>query len=168
MSDINQPSLPTPFYSFLASISVFMALPTVFHSINSPHYSVVVFSVLQFYLCLISPFNYISLCESLPQPWYNPLWLTGLKASTNQLTLSLSLFPCCISPSLSLSPSLFVDWKTTNSGLPLNKRETLPVQCVARMVKMRHTLFFIVRSIQIYEINTGFVTHIQLIAVWIM
>ena len=24
-----------------------------------------------------------SLYESLPQPWYNPLWLTGLKASTN-------------------------------------------------------------------------------------
>ena len=34
--DINQPSLPTPFYSVLVSISVFMALSTVFHSINSP------------------------------------------------------------------------------------------------------------------------------------
>ena len=33
--DINQPSLPTPFYSVLVSISVFMALSTVFHSINS-------------------------------------------------------------------------------------------------------------------------------------
>ena len=32
--DINQPSLPTPFYSVLVSISVFMALSTVFHSIN--------------------------------------------------------------------------------------------------------------------------------------
>ena len=30
--DMNQPSLPTPFYSVLASISVFMALSTVFHS----------------------------------------------------------------------------------------------------------------------------------------
>ena len=38
-----------------------------------------------------------------------------------------------------------VELKITNSGLPLNKRETLPVQCVARMVKMRHTSFFIVR-----------------------
>ena len=36
MSDINQPSLATPFHSVLASISVFMALSTVFHSINSP------------------------------------------------------------------------------------------------------------------------------------
>ena len=34
--DINQPSLPTPFYSVLVSVSVFMALSTVFHSVNSP------------------------------------------------------------------------------------------------------------------------------------
>ena len=34
--DINQPSLPTPFYSVLVSISDFMALSTAFHSINSP------------------------------------------------------------------------------------------------------------------------------------
>ena len=34
--DLNHPSLPTPFYSLLVSISVFMALSTVFHSINSP------------------------------------------------------------------------------------------------------------------------------------
>ena len=36
MSDINQQSLPTPFYSVLLSISVFMALSTVFHSIHFP------------------------------------------------------------------------------------------------------------------------------------
>ena len=36
MSDKNQPSLTTPFYSVLVSISVFMTLSTVFHSINSP------------------------------------------------------------------------------------------------------------------------------------
>ena len=36
MSNINQLSLPTPFYSVFVSISVFMALSTVFHSINSP------------------------------------------------------------------------------------------------------------------------------------
>ena len=37
MSDVNQPSLPTSFYSVLVTISVFMdmALSTVFHSINS-------------------------------------------------------------------------------------------------------------------------------------
>ena len=34
--DINQPSLPTPFYSVLVSISVLVALSTVFYSINSP------------------------------------------------------------------------------------------------------------------------------------
>ena len=47
--DINQPTLPTPFYSVLVSISVFMALSTVFRSI---------------YFCLIGPFNYLYLYES--------------------------------------------------------------------------------------------------------
>ena len=44
--DINQASLPTPFYSVLASISVFMAFSTVFHSINSPDNSPLSHSVL--------------------------------------------------------------------------------------------------------------------------
>ena len=44
--DINQPSLPTPFYSVLASISVFTAVSTVFHSINSPDNSPLSHSVL--------------------------------------------------------------------------------------------------------------------------
>ena len=44
--DINQLSLPTPFYSVLVSISVFMALSTVFHSINSPDNSPFSHSVL--------------------------------------------------------------------------------------------------------------------------
>ena len=35
MSDINQPSLPTLFYSVLVSVSVFMVLSTLFHSINT-------------------------------------------------------------------------------------------------------------------------------------
>ena len=34
--DINQTSLPTLFCSVLVSVYVFMALSTVFHSINSP------------------------------------------------------------------------------------------------------------------------------------
>ena len=34
--DKNQPSLPTLFYTVLVSISVFIALSTVFHAINSP------------------------------------------------------------------------------------------------------------------------------------
>ena len=33
--------------------------------------------------CLIGSFNYTSLYENLLQPWYNPLWLTGLKTPTN-------------------------------------------------------------------------------------
>ena len=45
-SDINQASLPTPFYSVLESISVFMALSTVFHSINSHDNSLFSHSVL--------------------------------------------------------------------------------------------------------------------------
>ena len=50
MSDINQPSLPTPFYSVLVSISVFMALSTVFHSINSPNNSQFSDSVLPIFM----------------------------------------------------------------------------------------------------------------------
>ena len=40
VKDINQPSFPTLVYSVPVSISVFMALSTVFHSINSPDNSV--------------------------------------------------------------------------------------------------------------------------------
>ena len=43
---INQPNLPTPFYSVLVTISVFMALLTVFYSINSPDNSPLSHSVL--------------------------------------------------------------------------------------------------------------------------
>ena len=35
VKDTHQPSLPTPFYSVLESVSVFMAFATVFHSIKS-------------------------------------------------------------------------------------------------------------------------------------
>ena len=45
--DINQPSLPTPCFSVLVSISAFMALSTVFHSINSADNSPLSHSVLQ-------------------------------------------------------------------------------------------------------------------------
>ena len=76
MSDIYQTSLPTPFSSVLVSVSVFMALSTVFHSINSPD-SCFLNLFFQSYLCLIGPFICVSLYESLLQPWCNPLWLTG-------------------------------------------------------------------------------------------
>ena len=55
--DINQPRVLTPFYSVLESISVFMALSTVFHSINSPDNSPLSDSVLPvLYFCLIGPY----------------------------------------------------------------------------------------------------------------
>ena len=44
--DITQLSLPTPFHCVLVSVSVFMALSTVFHSINSPGNSPLSHSVL--------------------------------------------------------------------------------------------------------------------------
>jgi len=44
--DVNQPSLPAPFYSALVSVSVVMALSTVFYSINSPDNSPLSHSVL--------------------------------------------------------------------------------------------------------------------------
>ena len=44
--DINQLSLPISFYSVFVSISVFIALSTVFHSINSPENSALSHSVL--------------------------------------------------------------------------------------------------------------------------
>ena len=49
--DINHPSLPTPFYSVLVPISVFMAFSTVFHSTNSPDNSLLIF----FFFLLNSP-----------------------------------------------------------------------------------------------------------------
>ena len=81
--DLNQPNLPTPFYSVFVPVSVFMALSTVFHSINSPDNYPLSDFVLMVLSCLLVPLNYVSLFESLPQPWYDPLWLTGLKAPTN-------------------------------------------------------------------------------------
>ena len=44
--DLNQSSLPTPFYSVLVSVSVFMALSALFHSMNSPNNSLFSHSVL--------------------------------------------------------------------------------------------------------------------------
>ena len=66
--DINQPSLPTPFYSLLVSTSVFMALSTVFHSMNSPDNSPLSHFVLAVSFLLIGPVNYMSLYENLLQP----------------------------------------------------------------------------------------------------
>ena len=56
---INQPSLPTSFYSVLVSTSVFVALSTVFHFINSPDNSPLCHSVLLVLFSLTGPFSYI-------------------------------------------------------------------------------------------------------------
>ena len=66
--DTNQLSLPILFYPVLVSVSVFTALSTVFHSINSSDNSPLSHSVRPVLFCLISPFNYTSLYESLLQP----------------------------------------------------------------------------------------------------
>ena len=66
--DENQPSLPTPFYSVLVSISVFTAFSTVFHSMNSPDNSPLSHSVLPAIFLPYWSFSFISLQESLPQP----------------------------------------------------------------------------------------------------
>ena len=63
--EINQPSLPIPFYSVLVSVSAFKALLTVFHSINSSDNSSLSHSLLS---VLILPYRsfqlYISLRKS--------------------------------------------------------------------------------------------------------
>ena len=60
--DMNQPSLPTPFYSALVYIRVFMALSTAFHSQNSPDNSPLSHSVLP---VLILHYWSFQLCISL-------------------------------------------------------------------------------------------------------
>ena len=60
--DTNQPSLPGPFHSVLVSISVFIALSTVFHSISSPDNPPLSHSVLP---VLFLPYWSFQLCISL-------------------------------------------------------------------------------------------------------
>ena len=67
--DISQLSLPTPFYSVPVSVSVFMALSSVFHSINSPDNSPLSHSVLRvLFLPYWSYRLHITFYESLPRP----------------------------------------------------------------------------------------------------
>ena len=66
--DINQPSLPTHFKSVFVSVSVFMALSTEFHSINSPDNSPFSYSILPVLSLPYWSFQLSSLYESLLQP----------------------------------------------------------------------------------------------------
>ena len=80
--DINQPSLPTPLYSILVSISVFMALSTVFHSINSPDNCPLSHSVL-----LVLSLPYWSFQLSLMKVSFSPDVIpSGWLGSKHQLT----------------------------------------------------------------------------------
>ena len=62
VQNINQPSLPTPFYSVLVFAAVFMALSTVLHSINSPDNSLLSHSV---FPVLFLSYGSFQLCISL-------------------------------------------------------------------------------------------------------
>ena len=62
VKDKNQPSLPTPFYSVLVSVSVFTALSTVFHSITSPDNSLLSHSSYGLISALLVPLT-ISKCN---------------------------------------------------------------------------------------------------------
>ena len=69
--DINQPSLPTPFFlnfnSVLVSVSAFMALSTVFQSINSPDISPLSHSILPVLFLLYRSFQlHISFWKAPP------------------------------------------------------------------------------------------------------
>ena len=88
--DINQPILSTPpppsilFLNVLKSVCAFMALSTVFHSINSTENSPLSHSGL---LVLLLPYwsfqPYHLLMKVSLSPDIILLWLPGLKASTN-------------------------------------------------------------------------------------
>ena len=83
---VNQPSLPSPFYSVLVFVFVFMALSAIFHSMNSPPNSPLSHSVLSVLFLPYWSFQlHISLYETLLQPRYNSLWLNGFKAPTDYL-----------------------------------------------------------------------------------
>ena len=71
------------FYSVLVSVSVFMALSTVFRSINSSDNSPFSHSVLPVLFLPYWSFQLMHLLMSLLQHRYNPLRLTGLKTPTN-------------------------------------------------------------------------------------
>ena len=66
--DTDQPSLPTPFYSVLVSISIFMALSTIFHSMNSLGNSPLSHPILPALFLPYRSFNYIVLYERTLQP----------------------------------------------------------------------------------------------------
>ena len=82
---INQPSLPTPFYSVLVSVSVFMVFSAVFHFINSPDNSPLSHSVL---LVLFLPHWSFQLCLFMKVFFSPHVILCGSLSSHHHLSLN--------------------------------------------------------------------------------
>ena len=70
-------------HSFLFCSSVYFGFYRPFNCISFLKFSHFLTLFFRSYICLIGLFKYVSLYESLLQPWCNPLWLNGLKAPTN-------------------------------------------------------------------------------------
>ena len=73
-------------HSFLFCFCVCFCLYVPFNCISFHKFSrqlSVFLLIFRSYLCLIGPFNYMCLYESLHQPWYNSLCSTGLKTTIN-------------------------------------------------------------------------------------
>ena len=68
VKDINQSSFPTPFYSVPVSVSVFVALSTVFRSINSPDSSQFFLLFYSGHISALLALSIIYLFMSLLQP----------------------------------------------------------------------------------------------------
>ena len=86
----NQPNLPTPFYSVLVSISVFMAVSTVFHSINSPKNS----ALSHCFSSLISASLVLSTIYLFVKVSFSPdIIFCGWLGLKHQISIYLSLLP---------------------------------------------------------------------------
>ena len=86
--DLHQPSSSTPFYSDLVLIFVFMALSTVFHSINPPDQSLLLSpAVLPVFILPYRSFQIYTSLRKFAWLWYDPQWLTRFKTPTNYLSM---------------------------------------------------------------------------------
>ena len=142
-----QPSLPTPFYSVLVTVSVFMALSTVFHSLNSPDNS----PLSHCFSRLISAVLVLSTTYLFTKVSLSPdIILCGWLGLTHQLTnyllthqltnyLHLFHFVCFVSPSFAACPLVL---PTTCFFCPLSTYATAVRkwnQCVTAMLSRKCT-----------------------------
>ena len=104
--DINQLSLPTLFYSIHVSVSIFMALSTVFHSINPPDNSLLSHSILSllflpYWFCQLYILMKVFSCPDIIFcGWYcfcAFLLYTFLKSGIDR-SMEWSTIPACPSP----------------------------------------------------------------------